>query len=868
MRLLNVDLSSAVEPGSTMVTPSPLLASAANEQIMTQNLQKGRTAWLRPEILGVNAWLTNCWREVRYKRTSTPALLSASQESALWQRLITRQYPNLGHQAGTARLAVDAARLIAEYRIPLKHEAWADYRDAQQFRDLFGRFRRLCKAKNWITCSDLWRLVPKWIAKNSFDPGKIVFAGFERFSPALDGIREALGHRASLAPVGGPEKTPSVWGKACADFDEEVEYVARWARQLMEENPNRSVGILIPDLATHYALVERTFRQVLYPSRAAGPPRGSSLFGLNGSKPLLSHPLIANALLLLELARPQIAMTDASAILRCPFIKGAAAEANSRALADIELRKRRHLDVTLHGLESGTLNCPVLTSIWEKLHQVLRVRSWTLDLPRWSQLIADLLAAVGWPGDAETTGEEGETVEKWKDALLDLAGLGLISASVTFDTACAHLRRLLASACGPQTGDGLSPIQILEAGDANGLEFDCAAVLGMSDETWPLPPKSWPFVPSKLRREREVPGSDGPGMQEERRRKTQSLFQSASTIFTTYSGRLAPLARSFLSSFAAEPAVWEGRLPVQSYSPAVLESIDDTVGPPFQLDEIAAGGVGIIKSQSLCPFRAFAEYRLHACRPEDGYFGIDARDRGSFLHKALEHVWKNLQTLERLQSLSEDELRELIRAAAFEAIQERPAGPFHQLTRQSERERLEALVLRWLLYEKERKTPFTVEHLEKPRSINLNGLQLELRIDRIDRLPDKSVILIDYKSSDLTLKDLEGSRPAEPQLLIYAAATEENVEGIYIAKTRPRQPESVGFAHNEHFPLTKQSRKKTSWAQLRDESRGCLHAIAAEFIRGYAAVRPERGACDYCDLPMLCRIGERTKLDEDENSFG
>ena len=307
---------------------------------------------------------------------------------------------------------------------------------------------------------------------------------------------------------------------------------------------------------------------------------------------------------------------------------------------------------------------------------------------------------------------------------------------------------------------------------------------------------------------------------------------------------------------------------MQSYAPAVLEAVDDTVGPSFQLDEIAAGGVGIIKSQSLCPFRAFAEYRLHACRPEDGYFGIDARDRGSFLHHALERVWKELQTLERLQNIPSAELRELVRTAAAEAIQDRRENPFHQLTNQAERERLEAVILRWLLYEKERKMPFRVEHLEEPRSINLNGLQLQLRVDRIDRLSDESVILIDYKSSDLTLKDLEGNRPAEPQLLIYAAAIEENVEGIYIAKTRPRQPESVGFAHSEHFPTTKQPRKKTSWAQLRDESRDHLYAIAAEFVRGYAAVRPEKGACDYCDLAMLCRIGEGTKVDDDESSFG
>ena len=519
-------------------------------------------------------------------------------------------------------------------------------------------------------------------------------------------------------------------------------------------------------------------------------------------------------------------------------------------------------------MDSSTKDCPILKGIWEAVRQVLRARSWTLDLPRWSQFISDLLEAVGWPGDAELSGEEQEIGEVWKDALLDLAGLGLVSSPVGFEAAHAQLRRILASACGSQTGDSLSPIQILDANDAGGLEFDCAAIIGMSDENWPTPQKSWPFVPSKLRRELGVPGSDGQSLQAERRSRTQSLLGSAQTVLTTYSGRLAPIVRSFVQPAVIEPAVWEGALPAQSYEAAVLESVDDTNGPSFQLGEIATGGVGIIKSQSLCPFRAFAEYRLHARQPEDGYFGIDARDRGSFLHHALERVWKDLQSLERLQNMAVEQLRELVCAAAAEAIQDRREDPFHQLTNQAERERLETVVMQWLLFERERKTAFTVEHLETPRSINLNGLQLELRVDRIDRLADDSVILIDYKSGDLALKDLEGSRPSEPQLLIYAAAIEENVEGIYIAKAKPRQPESIGFAHGEHFPTAKQARKKTSWAQLRDESRHHLYAIAAEFVKGYAAVQPEKGACAYCGLEMLCRIGEGMKVDEDEGSFG
>ncbi len=37
-------------------------------------------------------------------------------------------------------------------------------------------------------------------------------------------------------------------------------------------------------------------------------------------------------------------------------------------------------------------------------------------------------------------------------------------------------------------------------------------------------------------------------------------------------------------------------------------------------------------------------------------------------------------------------------------------------------------------------------------------------------------------------------------------------------------------------------------------------ARAREFIAGEAAVEPQKGACDYCDLGPLCRVGLEVEL--------
>src|SRR3954454_23900998 len=91
-----------------------------------------------------------------------------------------------------------------------------------------------------------------------------------------------------------------------------------------------------------------------------------------------------------------------------------------------------------------------------------------------------------------------------------------------------------------------------------------------------------------------------------------------------------------------------------------VEVVEDFQAPPFDSSEPLSGGVGVIKSQAQCPFRAFAEYRLHAQRPEDACFGFDPRERGGYLHRALEAVWKCLESSERLLQASDSELRTLL----------------------------------------------------------------------------------------------------------------------------------------------------------------------------------------------------------------
>ncbi|HMF75626.1 MAG TPA: hypothetical protein VK604_08195, partial [Bryobacteraceae bacterium] len=133
MRLACQELLTWFERSATIVTPSHLLAAAAAEQFSRHELARGSETWLRSPIYSVGAWLTVCWQAARYSGADVPILLSRSQELAMWNHIIEAENPELFDASATARLARDAADLLAERQIVADGELWEDHPDARQF---------------------------------------------------------------------------------------------------------------------------------------------------------------------------------------------------------------------------------------------------------------------------------------------------------------------------------------------------------------------------------------------------------------------------------------------------------------------------------------------------------------------------------------------------------------------------------------------------------------------------------------------------------------------------------------------------------------------------------------------------------------
>jgi len=179
-----------------------------------------------------------------------------------------------------------------------------------------------------------------------------------------------------------------------------------------------------------------------------------------------------------------------------------------------------------------------------------------------------------------------------------------------------------------------------------------------------------------------------------------------------------------------------------------------------------------------------------------------------------------------------------------------------------ERKRLAKLAWEWLEVERGR-APFTVAAMEEKRKLKVAGLELNGRIDRMDRLASGGYALIDYKTGKPTPNDWLGERPNDPQLPLYVLNATEDISAVAVAKLRAGEMRYMGFA--ERKDLIPEVKPAKDWGALLAGWRKEIEALGAGFALGDARVDPKKSlaTCRYCDLQPLCRVYERVNALEE-----
>jgi hypothetical protein len=173
-------------------------------------------------------------------------------------------------------------------------------------------------------------------------------------------------------------------------------------------------------------------------------------------------------------------------------------------------------------------------------------------------------------------------------------------------------------------------------------------------------------------------------------------------------------------------------------------------------------------------------------------------------------------------------------------------------------ERATALIRRLCSLERTRPA-FTVEATEHVAELALGGGRVRLRLDRIDRVAVGRAVL-DYKSGRPGSPDWYGERPTHPQLLAYLAALGSDVLALATVNLTAREVRFSGVAaagdllpRVQAVPVTAEA--VADWNAQQRTWQALIERLIRAFLAGDAQVDPAPGACDYCHLTDVCRIG-------------
>jgi probable DNA repair protein len=495
----------------------------------------------------------------------------------------------------------------------------------------------------------------------------------------------------------------------------------------------------------------------------------------------------------------------------------------------------------------------------------------------WVELVPQLLGTSGFPGANPLSSAEFQAADRWQQALEACASLGFDGRRIQWKEFLSALARTLDETLfAPESND--APIQIAGPAESAGLSADAVWFLGANEDAWPASGATHPLIPPEVQRQAGMPHASPQLDWELAHAITTRLITSASDVRFSCARQVAS-TESRPSRLVSELAGSPQRLPLELTlspgPPPCTIPFEDFSRIPIAPGKVH-GGAGVLTSQSQCPFKAFATARLAAQSWEPAEAGLTASQRGQLLHAALHTIWagppnglRSHRELLRLKDRGEFVAGHVHRALRNDHSSElRDRMPRRYL--ELEEQRLTGLLTEWLDYESSR-IEFEVTGAEVDRSICLAGLDFDLRLDRIDRLNDGSLLVIDYKSGDVSPKSWDLPRPEDVQLPLYAGfGLDGELGGLVFAKVRAGDQSfagRVGDARTTLLPNLSGSSaliKNSLTAELLIDWRSHIEQLARDFLAGRAEVDPRDypKTCERCGLQTLCRIQENQSLTE------
>ena len=873
-----------VESGAQVITVNRRLARSLHDRYDTHQVSR-QAHWPTPSILPFDAWLSAYWQariDEQTAETNVPTLLTNLHAELVLQRIINQQQKHFLSSSidELTSLAMKAWTLLNEWLLPLEELASADSPNVQAFFQWMQEYQHQCQQREWMDHAALanWVITSVTESNHSFIAKKIIFAGFDEFSPRQLQLVTTLQQRGiTVSELAFPQKQEQLERRIFQNSEAEVLAMANWVAATLTQQPKATIGIVVPDLNNQRAEISACLEQTLHSATQLEYGQSKHLFNITLGYSLTRYPIIKAVFSIFKLTQPLFSVEHYTNFLLNPYFIHSEQELHRRAIFDVDIRQIDEEWLSIDTVcdvyqyfasHTGELKHIDHLGALKEFNQGATQRRFP---SQWALLLAKLLQQLQWANALALSSEEYQVYLAWQRVLDQFSQLDQVAGEMDWHDACALLHKMTADTVFQAEAADV-PVHVMGVFETAGLAFDALWVMGLDDETLPASPSPNPLIPMWLQKKYDLPHSS---CEREWRYATDMMTRiSTSAAHVVLSCALqqgeAALRPSPLMQVNKEQPVEDvdtvDNLLQLIHQSADLESWPDVASPlsgeaPYQVK----GGASLFKHQAACPFRAFSYYRLLASSINYPSVGLNALDRGILLHGVLEDFWRQVGSQAALLELSKEQECSILSKSAkrqLKRFEKRKPATLTPRFIAMERQRLVERVSEWLELERQR-PPFVVQCVEDQQTIQIQGLALNTKMDRIDCLHDEGWLLIDYKTGLSQVKNWFGERPDEPQLPLYATALSDQVKGVAFAQLKVGELAFKGLAESasvpkgvEQFSGSKYAFGDADWQALLEEWREKLHSLALEYKSGVAQVAPRDGeqTCRFCDLSAFCRV--------------
>lgn len=860
----------------TFLAPNNRLAREI-EQLFAE--AQDLTAWHTPLCLSWQAWQHSLWQQLQIQYKTPGQLLTDGQEKVLWQQIIQQQSQSLLFPPGVVRQATQAWQWIHQFQVPLDDPRLVSTDSGQQFAQWAQIFAEQLNANHWISPAQLSsRLLEPELFSELTLPSELVLTEFPTLLPDQLKWIDRLKETGCKTQHYSETETRAITTKtSCADVDQEILASALWAKQILETNSQSRIGIVFPELAQQQHRIERIFNQVFHQTNEqVFEDRQAPGYNLSASTPATEQPVIAHALSALQLNRQEVEQNRITEFLTSPFFNHSSTELSQRCQLDADIRLEKNLTIRTSELlkvaEQHSLAPGLVDNLKGFFKSTPKYSQQANKMPlwHWLNLFQQQLQILGWPGDRTLDTLEYQQASLWTEILERCASLEQVNA---YPIAINEALQLLQNAAQDipfhlQTAD--SPIQILGILESRGLSFTHLRINGMDHNSWPPAPNPNHLLPLDLQKELNMPQCSA--------EKELDYAQAVSLEWQCHCDNLLISRCQSQDGQELHPSslfpVSEETLfihPEDTISEVELEMWQDKKVLSFNTQKLV-GGAGYIRDFIHCPFKAQLTYPMNSASLIEPVLGLDSQDRGILVHDCLQKIWNQLKNQQSLLKLSEQQqltlLSEIVEQtlANYLARQKRRIGWALQ---QLEIDRLINLLDEWLNIERSR-LPFTVIINESKRQFNLGQVQLDIRFDRIDKLHDGSLMVIDYKTGSTQVRDwYRNETIPEPQVPIYCLIYADEISAAAFGRLKAGKIALEGISDLEELQagnfksvaevFSKTNPELDTFATLMQRWHDCLQITANEIATGSVSVTPlSPESCRYCEQASICRYHLRS----------